>query len=227
MKIGILQTGHAPEGLLADFGDYGDMFQHLLDGNGFEFQVYSVVDDQFPDAVDAADGWLITGSRHGAYEDLPWIARLEDFLRAAYARGVPIIGVCFGHQVLAKALGGRVEKFAGGWAVGPAEYALKDGGSLTLNAWHQDQVVERPDGAEVLASSPFCENAVLAYGDKALTVQPHPEYGRDFIAGLIEKRGRGVVPDALLDDATARLDTDITRTWMVDRMVRFFKQPRV
>lgn len=206
MKIGILQTGHSPEGLIAEFGDYGEMFATLLRGHGFEFVIFDVENGELPPGPDAADGWLITGSRHAVYEDHQWIPPLIAHLRAAFAAGQPIVGICFGHQILAKALGGRVEKFKGGWEVGATEYVL-EGRRLTLNAWHQDQVVERPAGARLLASAPNCENAILAYGDSALTFQPHPEYGAGFIRGLAETRGPGVVPDALLERALARLDT--------------------
>lgn len=226
MKIGILQTGHSPEGLVADFGDYGDMFEALLGGRDFEFQVYSVVDGTFPDSIHDAEGWLITGSRHGAYEDLPWIPPLEEFLRAAYDANVPIVGICFGHQILAQALGGKVEKYKDGWSVGPTDYHLKDGKNVTLSAWHQDQVTVKPAEAEVLASTPFCEYAMLAYGKKALTIQPHPEHTPEFVAGLINKRGRGVVDDTLLDAALDRLDRPVDNSWMAERMAEFFKQPR-
>ena len=114
MKIGILITGHTPDELKPDVGTYGDMFQRLLDGNGFTFDVYPVVDGVFPTGVDAADGWLITGSKHGAYEAHDWIPPLEQFIRDTYGDGRPMIGVCFGHQIIAQALGGKVEKFDGG-----------------------------------------------------------------------------------------------------------------
>ncbi len=81
MKIGILQTGHAPEPLERSFGDYDLMFQQLLDGNDFEFVTYAVADDVFPDSASDCDGWVITGSRHGAYEDHPWIPKLEQLIR--------------------------------------------------------------------------------------------------------------------------------------------------
>ncbi len=227
MRIGILQTGHVPDDMRAAHGDYGAMFRQLLDGHGFAFDVYSVIDGHFPADIGAADGWLITGSRHGAYEDRPWIARLEEFLRQAFQARIPIVGICFGHQILAQALGGRVEKFDGGWSVGPARYALsgKDA-AVTMNAWHQDQVVSRPEGAKVLASSDSCENAILAYGDRALTIQAHPEIQPDFLRGLIEKRGRGVVPDALLDAASAKLETPLSTAWAIGKMADFFNQPR-
>lgn len=203
MKIGILQTGHAPEPLEKKFGDYDAMFRTLLDGNGFEFVTYAVVDGEFPDGPDDADGWLITGSRHGAYEDHPWIPPLEELIRQIQAAGKPLIGVCFGHQIIAQALGGKVEKFKGGWAVGRTEYDY-DGETVSLNAWHQDQVTQRPESARLLGTNPFCENAMLAYGDTIWTVQAHPEYSNDFIQGLMETRGKGVVPDALMKDAKTR-----------------------
>ena len=115
MKIGILQTGHSPDDFRKELGDYGEMFTKLLDGHGLEFQIWSVVDGILPEGVGEADGWLITGSKHGAYEDHDWIPPLEDFIRDTYADGRPMIGVCFGHKILAQALGGTVEKFTGGW----------------------------------------------------------------------------------------------------------------
>ncbi len=221
MKIGILQTGDAPEALL-DQGDYPDMFQRLLDGHGFDFATYRVLDMQFPASVHDCDGWLITGSRHGVYEDHPFIAPLEEFIRNAFAAGVPVAGVCFGHQIMAQALGGKVEKFQGGWSTGPTEYDF-DGETLRINAWHQDQVVQPPPGARTIATSPFCQYAGLAYGKTGYSVQAHPEFGDDFVEGLIEKRGKGVVPDAVLAEARARLGAPLDNARIADQIADFFR----
>jgi GMP synthase (glutamine-hydrolysing) len=225
MKIGILQTGHAPDELRPDTGDYSDIFQSMLAGHGFQFDVYNVVDMEFPAEAGAADGWLITGSRHGAYEDLPWIALLEQLIRDVHARNAPLVGICFGHQIIAQALGGKVEKFAGGWAIGRIEYQM-NGAPIALHAWHQDQVTELPPGATVLAGNAFCENAIVSYGDTIWTIQPHPEYEQDFIDGLIRTRGPGVVPDDQLAHASANLGAPVDNAEMAKHMVAVFKKAR-
>jgi GMP synthase (glutamine-hydrolysing) len=221
MQIGILQTGESPDALRADMGDYPDFFETLLAGRGLTFKRFAVLRNEFPADIHACDGWLITGSRFGAYEDHPWIPPLEDFIRAAYAAHVPVVGVCFGHQIIAQAMGGRVEKYQGGWSVGPTKYDFGDR-TYTLNAWHQDQVTQKPEGAQVLASTEFCENAALLYDDRMFTVQPHPEFPKEFIEGLIKHRGPGLVPDPILKAATDRLDTPTDSPSMADRIAQFF-----
>ncbi|PZQ96768.1 MAG: glutamine amidotransferase [Cereibacter sphaeroides] len=225
MQIGILQTGHAPDALIGESGDYPAMFARLLDGRGLTFRNWAVVDGEFPNGIHDAEGWLITGSRHGAYEDHPWIPPLEAFIRDSYAAGVPLVGICFGHQIIAQALGGKVEKFPGGWSVGPTKYKFDDGETV-LNAWHQDQVVKVPEDAKVIATNEFCENAALLYNDRAFTVQAHPEFRSDFVEGLIAKRGRGLVPDPLLDAAVAKLNSPLNDSAIADRIAEFFKHPR-
>ena len=225
MHIGILQTGLAPDVLAPAFGDYPDMFQRLLDGNGFTYRTYCVVKGEMPARATDCDGWLITGSRHGVYEDHPWIAPLEALIRDAFAAHVPVVGICFGHQIVAQAMGGRVEKYAGGWAVGATGYDFGDE-TMTLNAWHQDQVVSLPPGAKVIAHNDFCANAALLYDDHALTIQAHPEFGPDFIDSLIQTRGRGVVPDPILASALERLETPLHDHAIATRIATFFKAPR-
>jgi len=226
MKIGILQTGRSPVELVDEFGEYGAIFETMLGGRGFTFQIYDVLADAFPTSAFDADGWLITGSKFGAYEDHDWIPPLEDLVRSIFAADLPMIGVCFGHQVIAQALGGRVEKFKGGWSAGRVEYAMPDGSTLPLHAWHQDQVVEKPESARILAASDFCQYAMLAYGDKVLTLQPHPEFNADFIAGLAATRGKGVVPDDLLRAAVESLGPAVANDWVADKFSSIFKQNR-
>lgn len=223
MKIGILQTGRSPEPLVDEFGEYGEMFQTMLYGRGFTFQVYDVLEHEFPASAHDADGWLITGSKFGVYEDHDWIPPLEQLARDIYAAGLPMVGVCFGHQLIAQALGGKVEKFEGGWSVGRVEYEMSDGTTLPLHAWHQDQVIEKPEQAKTIGSTDFCEHAVLTYGDRVLTLQPHPEFGVGFVAGLAATRGKGVVPDDVLQAAVDGLGPDVATTDVADTFEKLFK----
>lgn len=228
MKIGILQAGHTPDALLATRGDFDVMFMRLLDGQGFDFASYDVENMSFPAGIDDADGWLITGSRHGAYEDHPFIPPLEEFVRDAYAASKPLVGICFGHQIVAQALGGRVEKFPGGWALGRTEYELADGRRIALNAWHQDQVTELPEGATSLGRNAFCDNAIVAYGDRAFTIQPHPEFDNALMADYVDmRRGSGTYPDdrmqAAMDGTALPVQSDV----IARAIIRFFTTRQV
>lgn len=195
--IGILTTGHTPDELLADYGTFADMFATLLGDFAFTFKRFTVVEGEFPASPNDADGWIVTGSKHGVYEDLAWIRRLEDFIRQTHAAQVPMVGICFGHQVMAKALGGTVEKFKGGWSVGTRTYSRSDtGAELTALAFHQDQVIVPPPIAEVVGESENCRYAVLRYGDWGLSYQPHPEFTPVFFENLTEAK-RTVLPEPI------------------------------
>ena len=227
MHIGILQTGQSPDVLRAEAGDYPDMFVSLLAHRGLTFRTYHVEAMEFPASVHDCEGWLITGSRHGAYEDHPFIPPLEAFIRAVIAAKVPLVGICFGHQIIAQAMGGKVERYKGGWAVGPQTYDF-GGEKVVLNAWHRDQVTQLPPGAKVIACNDFCENAALVFDDTVLTLQSHPEFRDAFMEGLMDARGPGVVPEPLLAAARDKMaqgkGTDAAR--MAARIADFFLQPR-
>ena len=223
MKIGILQTGIVPEQLADKHGQYSLMFSRLLAGHGFEFENFAVVDNVFPKSVHDCDGWLVTGSRHGAYEPHPWIPPLEDFIRNAYAAGVPIVGICFGHQIMAQALGGKVEKFSGGWGAGPNSYVTADGRKIELHAMHQDQVVVLPPEARVTASSDFCSNAALAYKGKAISYQPHPEFSPGYMRDLIEMRKGTVLPEDHANSALEAITDELDSAEIANEIAEFYK----
>ncbi|MCJ8140292.1 type 1 glutamine amidotransferase [Falsirhodobacter halotolerans] len=224
MRIGILQTGDAPPEIVPDTGDYPDMFMRLLADRGFTFRTWRVLDGDFPTDVHQADGWLITGSKFGVYEDHAFLPPLRTFIRDAYAARVPMVGICFGHQIIAQALGGVVEKFAGGWSIGRTEYRFGDE-TLSMNAWHQDQVTTRPEGAEVIGQSDFCANAALIYDDRALTVQAHPEFDDTVVRGLLVSR-EDVVPTEDLDRARRSLGQPNDAARIATQIADFFHKPR-
>ena len=207
MKIGILETGRPPGNLADGFGDYPAMFAALL-GPEFEAESYDVVADELPNPA-ARDAYLITGSPAGVYDALPWIEPLKEFIRAASDR--KMVGICFGHQIMAEALGGHVEKSDRGWSTGLHRYEIvrrepwMDGEiSVALPASHQDQVVVQPPNSEVTVASDFTPFAGLAWTDRpAISFQFHPEFSPAFAKALVQKR-YDVVPDP--DAAIASLD---------------------
>ena len=221
MNIGILICGHFVDEIKATYGTYRDLYAELL-GPDYHCTPYFIVDGEIPGSVEEQDGWLISGSRSGAYEDLPWIPPLEDFLRQAYAADVPLVGICFGHQVLAQALGGKVEKFKGGWSFGPVDYGFVDGSTQTIVAVHQDQVVSPPTDASVTARTDFCAFAGLAYKGRAISFQPHPEFSSQFIADLTDIYADRLTPDVIAG-ARAVIDKPLDSNRMADQIRAFLQ----
>jgi GMP synthase-like glutamine amidotransferase len=228
MEVGILRTGAPPGDLEARFGPYEAMFAGLL-GPGFTQHVYDAQAGALPPRGDAHPAFLITGSAAGVYEPLAWIEPLLAFLREAKGKA-KLVGICFGHQAMAQAFGGRVEKSERGWAVGLQDYEL-----VALRPWmgedppprlavpvsHQDRVTIAAPGAEVLAHSHFSPFGMLAWGADALSMQFHPEFEPDYARALIESR-RDRLPDP--DAAIASLDRPDDRA-TVATWIRTFLKP--
>jgi GMP synthase-like glutamine amidotransferase len=202
MKLGILKTDDVRPEWVPEFGEYPDMFIALLRQADpkLEFAVYDVERGQYPEDINEVDAYLMTGSKSGVYEDKPWIATLMDFIRELHRRRKKLVGICFGHQLVAQALGGKAEKSSRGWGVGLHTHrfitapAWHDQGDLDLDILvsHQDQVVEVAENAQVLAGSEFCENAVCQIGDHILTFQGHPEFLSGYAREIMMFRREGI-----------------------------------
>ena len=215
MKLGILKTDTVRPEWAPEFGEYPDMFIALLaqEDPDLEYVVYDVERGQYPADVDEVDAYLITGSKAGVYEDKPWIAELMTFVRELHRRRKKLVGICFGHQLVAQALGGKTEKSPKGWGVGLHTHRFTttppwhDQVDLELDILvsHQDQVVEVAKDAKVLASSDFCENAVCQIGDHILTFQGHPEFQPAYAREIMSFR-REVIGEAVYTEGMASLD---------------------
>ena len=193
MKIGIIECGLVPAPLRERYDSYPAMFRQQLEPllPSARFETISVVRGESLSDPAACDAWLIPGSRHGVYDDLPWMAGLKDFIRDAAKQQRPMVGVCFGHQIIAEALGGKVEKAAIGFRIGMERYNTRLGGAaprtVAMPAFHQDQVVVQPPDTEVVATSDACAFAALRYTDAPIfSVQFHPEFSRAYLSDLID-----------------------------------------
>lgn len=217
MRLTIFETGRPPQELRGAHPDYPEMFADLLGDSEFTFESIAIGDGApLPDPA-GLEAVLITGSAAGVYEEHAWIKPLEAAIRAHAARRIPQIGICFGHQIIARALGGQVEKSERGWGVGRHDYQLieppawmEDGGlgsdrGFAIAASHQDQVIAPPPGARLLAANAHTPYAALLYEEaNALTFQGHPEMSPAFTAALVASR-RGRIPEPVVDTALESL----------------------
>lgn len=225
-RIGLVQCGHVHADLVPDSGDYPTVFAGLLGPHGVELVTYDVQTGPTPRDPGDCDGWLISGSAASTYDDLAWIAPAEAFVRSVIDAEVPLVGICFGHQLLAQAMGGTVAKSAAGWGAGAHTYELvgppKTPGwpgqrAVRLIASHQDQVASLPDGAEVIARTDHCPIAGFTLGPRVMALQPHPEYDVTMSRALTQTRYERIGArdaDAALASLHEPIDRDVVGAWM-------------
>jgi len=229
MRIGILETGTPPPDLKDQFGGYDAMSGRLL-GEAFTYRAYKVREGDMPASADECDGWLITGSAAGVYDPDPWIGALKTFITALAGRA-PMVGICFGHQLMAEAFGGQVVKSPKGWGIGLHRYDIAKPASfmdsvapITLPVSHQDQVVAIGPGAETLGGNDFTPFGIIAYPDRgAISIQAHPEFDPAYARALIVARRGKRYDELLADTALASLTEPNDRARVGGWLQRFFK----
>ncbi|NQZ33077.1 MAG: gamma-glutamyl-gamma-aminobutyrate hydrolase family protein [Oceanospirillaceae bacterium] len=239
IKFGILEVGVPPSELEEAHGSYPDMFKTLLNqavksflNLDFEFQYFQVLDGDIPSDPSLCDAWLITGSKFGVYEAHVWIEPLSSLVKSCYQQDVPMIGICFGHQLIAQALGGKVIKSNKGWSLGVQEYRLEQQPSwlqdtqdvFSIQAYHQDQVVELPENTQILASSEFCPLAALNFNDRAISFQGHPEFDPHYTKKLLcSRRDMQLLPIELSNQAIDLVNTPIQRELVAKWICQFLE----
>jgi GMP synthase-like glutamine amidotransferase len=234
-RIAILLTSNDTSEFARRFPDDGLKVQTLLRDlrPDWAYRIWSVKDGEFPTGIDAADGYIITGSPASVHDPLDWIAKLKRLIQELHAAEVPLVGLCFGHQAVALGLGGRVERNPGGWRLGIAtthfhrtkSYMQPFVPDLDLYAAHNEQVTQLPPGAELLGGDAFCPNASFAIGGHVFTTEYHPEFTPDFLGALADELDGKLPPEVILEarrDLSRPAQGALFAAWIV----RFFEEVR-
>lgn len=228
-RITIIETGLVTEPSRTRYGSYPQMFERMIRAADATagIETFSILNGEPLPKPDTLQAILITGSSAGVYDTFDWIAPLEAFVRDAYADRIPMVGVCFGHQLMAQALGGTVRKSEKGWGIGRHVYDIAPGNGviegerIAIAASHQDQVIEPPPGARTIMFSAFTEHAGLLYANgSALSVQPHPEFETGYAHVCCERR-IGRAPDTLVAQAKASLAEPVDNARLGGAITRF------
>ena len=232
MKIGILEAEKLSEALRKEYGSYGDMFQTLLlsTDKTLSLPTYQVTESSYPKDIDDCDAYLITGSKSSIYENKPWIKQLQDYVVTLAEGQKKLIGICFGHQIIAQSLGGQAQKSNAGWGIGMATSTVSVSKpwmdpakeSFLLLASHQDQVTTLPPQAELIAGNGFCPYASYQIGEQILTFQGHPEFTHDYIRRRMHDR-REVIGEQRYQQGLASLNQSADHQLIAQWIVNFVK----
>ena len=229
LRICVIENGLVPDALAGRYESYPQMVAQWLGDALPEAQFISisaVQGDPLP-APDAFDGYVLTGSKFSVYEDIEWIHRLRAFVQSLGQQARPVFGICFGHQLMADAFGGKTARAEQGWGIGaqPYRYAVADVADGSALVFHQDQVVRLPPGATVAGGSDHCPFGALEYEFPALSVQYHPEFTPDYVRALAELYGGSTISEDLAQAALDSVNTQLVdnkriATWVAG----FFRQ---
>ena len=232
MRLAILRTGQTNAAIRARFPDYPILYENLLNTSAsrikgaLSFTSFAVFKGEMPAGPDEFDGYIITGSAAGVYEDHSWLKPLFAFIKKCDLLKKPLCGICFGHQAIAKALGGEVVKWADGWGVGVHEMQITaqaawmpKANKMSLIYFHQDQITQLPEGAKTLAANKFCAIGAFAKARHIFCLQGHPEFPADYSAALLEairERVGDSRTDAALNSLSERTDAHEVAQWIAD-----------
>jgi len=233
MKLGILICDQVQEKLQPRFGDYPMMFNDLFQRTNETVDVcyYSAINHELPTDIDECDAYITSGSRWGVNDDKLWIRELEEFIRKLYLAEKKFVGICFGHQLIAKSLGGQVEKSTKGWGIGIAfseiiekqSWMKSKGNTLALVVSHQDQITKLPPHSQVLLSNEFCPYSMIKVGANFLGLQGHPEFSRQYSKALMNSR-RDRIGAAAIDNAISTLVNEADDVLATQWIIAFIKQ---
>lgn len=237
MKIGILCAIDPDKSVVNWGGSPVDAYIRFLERENpaFSYQSYMVALGEFPETAESCDAYVITGSPQGVYDEDPWIDPLLAFIREGYAKEKKFVGICFGHQALAEALGGKVIKSEKGWGMGldqidlteSAEWMDGDASSLSLYFAHQDQVIDLPPQARWLGGNNFCPYGMYEIDGRVFSVQGHPEFNTRIMESIIDYAKTGSDParakaaeNALLAQGEQPSGNDLMARWIVGFLKR-------
>jgi GMP synthase (glutamine-hydrolysing) len=231
LNVGILQCGEVLEIFQSQFGDYNSMIEDKLTtaDPALRCRSWRVLDGEIPDP-DACDAWITTGSRESVNDDNAWTTGFCDFVTRVAQTDIPFIGICYGMQMIARALGGKVALAEKGWGVGVAiskvyrqmSWMREPNESINLLVSHREQVAALPKGAELIAGSDFCPNSIFTVGDHMLGIQGHPEFTTVYSRALMELR-RDIIPATRIEQGMDSLSLSVDGARAFDWIVSFIR----
>src|SRR5215813_7196623 len=224
MNIGLLECDHVLERFRHIAGDYREMFAALFDRHApqISLHAFDVCNGEFPPSLDACDAYLTTGSRFSAYDDVDWIHALKNFARRVHEAKRPFVGVCFGHQLIAEALGGRVARAVE--IIRRELWMRPEQSRCALQYMHQDQVERLPEDGVVIGRSDHCPVAIFRVGDSTLGIQAHPEFPKAYSEALLLDRVERIGEErvkAALASLGQPTDEPVVAKWIVEFLDRF------
>ncbi len=229
MLLGILLCDHVSDSLQQKFGDYFDMFEQAIAAvdDSIKINFYSVIDGQFPKDIDECDAYIATGSKASVNDDLPWVKQLERLVWQLFLLNKPLVGICFGHQMIAKALGGRVAISLKDWGIGVTRakvhlhkpWMLGTQTNIQLVVSHKEQISLLPPETQVLMGNSFCPYGMIQVGEHFLGIQGHPEFSRAYCYALMQSRKKIIAKSNFtrgVNSLSLTVDDQLLMSWLIN-----------